>query len=147
MASDIIASFFFNIKIGCDNPYPSWFIDKLYLRYSKDKIFNVDSLNHLMQDSTNDSIRKNYNPETFDKCYSAEELIDIHQFSKVSMSKEDLQLISPSLSYIRANNFCVTKSKTAIVTNFQQKSEKKRLTNAESKENFFFIFKNLVFIF
>jgi hypothetical protein len=142
MASDIVAGFFFDIKIGCESPYPSWFIDKLFLRYSVDKVFNVESLNQLMIDmrhvSTNLSDysktpKKTYNPETYDRCYTAEELIDIHQFSKVSMSKEDLQLISPALSYIRANNFCIMKSsKTVIVTNYQQKSEKKRLTGAES---------------
>ncbi len=142
MASDIVSGFFFDIKIGCESPYPSWFIDKLYLRYSADKVFNVESLNQLMIDMTfvstnlseySKTPKQTYNPEAYDRCYTAEELIDIHQFSKISMSKEDLQLISPALSYIRANNLCVTKnSKTAIITNYEQKSDKKRLTSAES---------------
>lgn len=148
MASDIIASFFFDVKIGCDNPYPSWFIDKLYNSYNEENIFSIHSLNHLMNDM---GIPGGYNlqriqisrnienytlPSSFNKCYSAEELIEIHQFSKNSMSKEDLQLMTPALAYIRANNLCGVSFKTYSISDSlastQTKIEAKISTIGES---------------
>jgi hypothetical protein len=68
----------------------------------------------------------------YEKCYSAEEIVNIYQLSKDSISKIDLQSLSPSLMYLRAKDLCVTSPESERLAKNLAVSQEARSTNAES---------------
>ncbi len=60
----------------------------------------------------------------FFQCYSASDLIEIHQMSNNSLSKNELIILTPSLLYMQAKGVCEAKAianvqKEALVSNSQ----------------------------
>ena len=117
MTSDIVLGLFNDVPIGCDYPYSSWFIDNLYGSYSDQNILTVDGLRRLMSDfgliatKPKRSLALHLTSSSYNKCYSADELVDIFQFSRNSMSKSDLALLSPALTYLQVKGVCMQKNK------------------------------------